>query len=796
MNKIAISLLSIIISSVSLASAASFTFSKSAYTVAEGLRAVVTVIPHDVTEPTTVTIKVEKGTASAGSDFIVPGLSGYFSIPFAKGDTEGKIFGVQTNADSVTDSNETIKASIIKINNVAITPITTTIDIQDVKKGQVSSALNQSTTGGQTTADTVLHVEVDKLVTTQNELFKVTVTGLPSRYFTSGYLLRFSRVGAPASSCENASRSDLCQVGVGISCGILPKYMGVSPAQWYADSTGKIEYICYANGQGATTVNTSDQIYNVKAIAAALIPYTGGQVTPPMVSANVASITMKANGVKATTLTNYGPCDERGGQGIDPFRIYRGCTDCEYIAAEWRTTQSTCQNVAAVQYRWNMHTPPSSIFDHPKLSCSFSTAGLPAGDTGISCSKGAAACQVGTSATDTNAKIFNCTPNGEASFEVAKNVSGVVRDTTGKPVAGVNVVIPMVGFGGSYTATTDTSGRYAISNVEPAFVSLINFNKAGYIADGMLAKLGENEAFILRPLPANGEPEVCPINTFRSTLGHAPCNCPEGTVKEAMQGGFICKGTTSTGEVNSNPITISPEAGTLYTSQGSSVTFTVGNAKSGDIQACYAVVANPTSPASVNATYCNTTSNFVDFNGNDDWNFVGNTLVGKIVYDQSTWGTGGIKTVSYFRKKSSPNNIVTATIEVKSTSLKSSATIGRTNSTIDQPASSSTGGYFGTYGVGGSAGGNTDNTYTFGGLWDTISNGVGSLMGNGSSNPQPMPSPSPDEGIGGGVGPNDSNGPGGSEEFFQQFTGPDTAPTVSGGTSVKDWFTGLLDSIF
>jgi hypothetical protein len=393
MNKIVVAILSIFISSVTFASSAVvnsgtyFTFTRSIYVVAEGSRSVVSVMPHNLVGDTSVTIKVEGGSAVAGSDYIVPGSSGVFTIPFLRTDTDSKSFSIQTKADAISDKNETFKVSIIKINGVNLpTPINTVISIVDNSTSKVpapTTKTNQSTTTS-TNANSGISVAIDKANTAQNEAFAVTVTGLPSKYFTTGGILRFSRVGAPSTSCENSSRSDLCQVAVGVSCGILPKYMGASPTQWYADADGKLEFVCYANGEnnnrnGAMNVNQSDQTYIAKVMAPAPVPFTNGGVTAPLVSENTASIVMKASGAQGK-MTNYNNCPT--GKGLDPYQVYRGCTDCQYVALPWRNTISSCQNTVAVtEYRWNMHTPPSSIFDHPQQSCSFATAGLPVGET-------------------------------------------------------------------------------------------------------------------------------------------------------------------------------------------------------------------------------------------------------------------------------------------------------------------------------------------------------------------------------------------------------------------------------
>lgn len=670
MNKIALSLLCVFISSVSLVSAAvssdNFSFTRNIYVVEEGLRAAVTITPRNLQEKAILTIKVEGGSAVAGGDFLLPGTGGLFSIPFESGDTTGKSFSVLIKSDALVETNESFKVSIIKINSTTlVTPITATISVKD----PISKNTSVSGTVKETTTASSMRVEVDKTAVAQNEMFQVTISGLPSRYFTTGGLLRFSRVGAPSTSCENASRSDLCQVAVGISCGILPKYIGVNASQWYADAGGKMEFVCYYNGEnnnrnGALSVSATDQTYVVKAIAPASVPYSNGGITPPMVSVNTANIIVKGNSVAATQMTNYNGCGE--GKGLNPYEIFRGCMECKYLPENWRATLSTCQNMTPEVYTWSSHKR-GSLFEK------YGSCGSPRSGT---CSKGALPCEISTSQTDPNGIIYVCTSDFKGS------VTGTVVGIDGRPIQGVQVTSPFIGYGGgSNVAITDAQGKFILDAMITSLNPFLNFKKDGYISDSVLAVSGENKTFTLRPAVATGQTELCPLNVIRGTLGNRECNCPNGSTKQFIQGGFICETATSGGGAVSTtgPLSITPSVGYFDPIAKNTLVFTITNAQNYDLEACYDAAGS-----SIGTGYCASSNNYFDFgNGNADWKFEGDKFVGRLKYDQSTWGDGGIKTVSYFRKKSSPNTIVTATIEV----------LEPVNTTIDNRSSET--GFFG-----------------------------------------------------------------------------------------------------
>ena len=676
MNKIAITLLSVFIGTISFttASTVNFSFTKDVYVVTEGLRAVVTVKPNDTVESTTIlTIEVKGKTAKAGTDFVLPGLNGVFQIPYLKGERGEKNFSVLIKSDTLPDTGETIEASIKSINGVApSSPITTTISTRDIV---------QSTTGSS------VNVSIDKTTSAYNEMFMVTVTGLPANYFTTGEILRFPRQSAPDRSspqCLSGSRvgTDFCQLGEEISCGILPKYMGVSPSQWNADGRGKLEFVCYVNDssnlRGYPKISQATQVYTVKVVAPSPIPYTNGGVTPPITAANSPTVSITAKGTAPTEKTNYNNCVE--GKGIDPYRIYAGCSECKYLPEGFRSNFSTCQNMRQEIYTWSTHKR-GSIFEK------YSSCGSPRSG---SCDKGSRPCEISTGPNDPNGDMYICTS------DFAGEVSGKVVDTNGNALSGVKVTAPNIGYGsGSAVGTTDVNGKYVLATMITTLTPFLNFQKTGYASDGVLAVSGENETFILRAVGVSGQLELCPVNVMRYVPGtHKPCNCPSGTTKEVIGSGFKC----ATAPISSVLLNMNPSVGTFDPSKTETLVFNLSDAQSGDLQACYAVLANPSSPTSVNATYCDNVNNFVDFNGNDDWKFEGNKLVGRFTYNASTWGNGGVITRSYFRKKSFSSDIVTATIKViKPFAVVSIPTTGNINNTIDGSTITSQGGESGLF---------------------------------------------------------------------------------------------------
>ena len=194
MNKIVLTSLLTIISSVSFTFAASFTLSKAVTPTADGLSAKITVKASGVTTPTTLTLKVEGVGATTNSNFTSPGVDGFYLLPIASGDST-KEFTVGLLSSKTTTSNEEVKVSIIDVDGlVQESPVSINVSIKEVPLGTTTGAGPVTTTVSPT-----IQVAVDKVSAGRNEMFKVTVTGLPSRYFTTGDLLRFTRDSAPST---------------------------------------------------------------------------------------------------------------------------------------------------------------------------------------------------------------------------------------------------------------------------------------------------------------------------------------------------------------------------------------------------------------------------------------------------------------------------------------------------------------------------------------------------------------------------------------------------------------------
>jgi hypothetical protein len=203
MNKIVLTSLLVIISSISFTFAASFTLSKTVTPTPDGLSAKITVKATGVTSPTTLTLKVEGVGQTTSNAFTSPGVDGFYLLPFGSGETS-KDFTVQLLSNRSASSNEEVKVSIIDIDGlVTETPVVTNISIKEVPL--VTTTVTPPSTGTIPAGSGSLSVAIDKTITAYNEMFMVTVTGLPANYFTTGEIISLVRSSAPPRGFHSMS---------------------------------------------------------------------------------------------------------------------------------------------------------------------------------------------------------------------------------------------------------------------------------------------------------------------------------------------------------------------------------------------------------------------------------------------------------------------------------------------------------------------------------------------------------------------------------------------------------------
>jgi hypothetical protein len=771
MKKVVISGVLSIISSISFVSAYTASFSQPSYTVSEGKKLYVGFRLGDIDSQTIVKLRLIEGSAQSGEDYKDVGI---VTIPYSAGKDEEKGFAIETIADSLSEGAETLTVSVASINNIApakqisakitiedsgtevdsvttkssrttksqpFVPKSTTLDCpaypswgsrikvpylyysQTYSTYQIdkpilvavrgitadadittddtevefgpkvrvggaagSFAFDQKMTvrgeprevtlrvsaGGldQAVCDTAkiqrkevaytTGLSVDKTVVAPGEQFMMTVTGLPANTLVDGGI-GFYRNNAKTDSCEYRGRS---VNGMGVSwCNGAPSVTCMHlPAYGALFQTPKADSTGKIEYICSTNVQYSGLGIQGDTQYTAL--YTARAALDSFKLEKEVSFTVSQS--RSAPLTSYGSCSE--GKGIDPTRVSEGCKNCEYIPDGARGSIATCKGAARDVYVWvaqarNLGATPRTCTTIPPVGekCDINTASI---------------CM-------SNNTVYNCIKQVD---ETNKNVKfyGKVLEGT-KPLAGVSVEMALWTGMERYVwkATTDATGGYLIQGDGSDFCAWnhcnITFTKDGYQGGYLTAKAGEQNAVKL--------------------------------VKKATVPTSIISANLS---LDKNSITVDPKL-------KNTVVVTLSNAQAGDVETCLEILSNPANPSSENPAFCGNTSNFYNFEGNDEWKFVGQSMVGTFDYDAG-WMVPGFQAKVFFRKKSNPSNVVFTTLRVMDNAPETPASSSNGKTIPGQPVTSAT---TTPIGGGGSQGGGSDYWYG-GGTQDSGFNNWGS----------------------------------------------------------------------
>jgi hypothetical protein len=457
-------------------------------------------------------------------------------------------------------------------------------------------------------------LELDKTAFGSEESFKATVTGITWLQARSmNGLLEFTRSNAPVESCEFFARGAVCNADGVLTCGLLP-------------DTSKVEYLCaatsldttgafrYPNRDGDVTYtaslrNTQDgfDTYTFKGGSKDIILYKQGT---------------NNNGGK----TSYLGCP--AGEGVDPRYPEKGCTRCPNIPTNYRNHISSCDGV----------TTPSEILKWREGTWSGFDANAPECPSGIkdgdACFVRSAGCQV---AATTPRKKFDCVNTvGAGSVYHGR----VVAADTGAPIAGVrirpkHITAAYLGVTCPET-TTDSNGDYRFTAGESkSFCLTLSGASIDYIApEGYRNGIGG---------VGSEFDKLIPTMSLERIGGSSPTSTPPIPVGH-----------------------LSIDDG-VQTMDGNDVTFTLTNAVSGQIDACYQVISHPNVPDLniVGDVPPCTDWAAINWTGNDQWKFneSNNTLVGIFKASNPEWNIPGLVVRSSFRQTGT-NEVVTAQMSV------------------------------------------------------------------------------------------------------------------------------------
>jgi peptidoglycan hydrolase-like protein with peptidoglycan-binding domain len=445
-------------------------------------------------------------------------------------------------------------------------------------------------------------LSIDKNAFGSGEAFKVTLTG--DKGFSRANAqdingpIVFTRSNAPAGSCESRLDMGICQADGVITCAMLP-------------GSTAIEYLCAAtmldmSGTLRSHNKTSDVTYT------AHFKNRNSIFDTFTFDGRTDSIKLYKQGTNNDGgMTAYGGCP--AGEGVDPRYPQNGCTRCQNIVNTYRSHISTCNTTGQDTFTWR-YVRQATAFDQwpacaPKRE----------GDV---CTDSAAYCVDGS-------RLLSCTntnPTVTGSYYHGK----VLDASTNAPLAGVSVKAghPTAFYLGTTcpTAITDATGeyRFTVEQSKSTCFGLasawVEFTKEGYTKGSA---------------PSGNEFDKL-IPTFRMQRAGTP--------------------TTPAG-----PGELSFDA-PVKTMNGNTVTFTLSNAESGQVDVCYQVINHPTVPSlnTPESTPCSPWTNNWTATGNAEWRFnaTNKTLVGTFPAN-ATWNIPGLVVRSSFRK-SGTNQVVTA----------------------------------------------------------------------------------------------------------------------------------------
>lgn len=473
-----------------------------------------------------------------------------------------------------------------------------------------------------------LGLSVDKDQFASNESFEVTISGMTRAQLEAAYgngqgyvnaPFRFTRSGAPSSSCEYALTMGVCQADSIMNCGILPGDANSAP-KFLCAATGldTSSSLRYPNKNGPVTYTLT--IVRSNGLFDNYVPAATGYSD---------SIVLKKQGEQGGG-TSYGNCPS--GEGIDPRYPGNGCTRCQNIPNLYRSQIPTCGTTNPDSFVWRGESVSDSDlqwYQGAQPCSSFSNFG-----------EGRACPGSGYFCIDAAAKkkydCVNLTSSGGA-------YHGKVLDENNQPLSGVTVQAwSVIGNMMSYaspcpSATTTASGDYNFSQAQSGSICFSNgyvrFKKAGYVEES---------------IPVGNEFDKL-IRTY--------------TMKKVGGAGPVNPGTPVT-PGNPNALLLSPANARLAHQAGASVKFVLKNgalalgtnAASRKLDVCYETTRRAKdqfTPNEINKPANPSSCAWVErWEGNSDWKRVGDDLEWTLNYTAASFDIcKGVQIVVAFRHR-------------------------------------------------------------------------------------------------------------------------------------------------